>query len=132
MPLRHFFIRGQYICSAPAEPHRVHSELCQPYGRAFFCPLCSEVWALAPVEGQPTHCHHAFCDKHHPEDPVIGTWNFGHIYSWDVPGSLWISYENQWNLDLPKEILEREFMLLMGQHNSELSSPLTPQGESNG
>lgn len=95
-----FFLHNQLVCSQPAAREWVHAQPQWPFGKAFFCPACSEVWALSTVEGRETHVETLLCDKH-PATP-----------SRPVPGSLWLPWHESWNQSLPQELLEREFLLL--------------------
>jgi hypothetical protein len=100
MATRHFFIRDQYLGQAPAHLAHVFNEVHISTGKAFFCPICSETWALAPVEGQETFVEHLPCEKHEP------------TASRPTPGCLYLPWDEDWNKSLPKEILARDFLLM--------------------
>lgn len=95
-----FFLHGELIHEQPARRHHIHAELAYPTGKAFFCPLCSEVWAVSAVETRETYTQHVLCERHEatPTRPV--------------PGSLWLPWDRDWNESLPQQLLEREFLLL--------------------
>lgn len=116
MYTRHFFLRGRLVCTDQIGRIRVRETLTPPHGEAFFCPLCSEVWGLAIVEGQPTAVHTSICDRHSHSASDYGDWNFGHLSPWEVPGSFWLTYDAQWSDNLPLEILAREFLLLTKEY----------------
>ena len=44
-----FFVEGQYLGAALRKPVHLHGEVQPPPSYAFFCPVCAEVWARAPV-----------------------------------------------------------------------------------
>src|SRR5687768_11047651 len=98
---RHYFIRGEYKGAFPASHKPVHNELHPATGKAFFCPVCAEVWGLFPVDRQETYVDHVLCDKHDssPSRPY--------------PGCLTLPWDAEWNSDLPTELLVREFLMTL-------------------
>lgn len=98
--IQSFFLRGSLVAQQPAKPEIIHAQLSQPFGKAFFCPHCSEIWAIAVVENRDTFCEHIPCELHPPTP------------SFPLQGSLWLSWNENWNKNLPQPLLEREFLLL--------------------
>lgn len=95
-----FFLQGQLIAEQQAKPITVHAQRQMPFGKAFFCPECAEIWAQSLIEGRRTFVEHILCERH----PATSTS--------PLPGSLWLSWDLEWNRSLPQELLEREFLLL--------------------
>ena len=98
--IQSFFLRDQLIVSQEVKPFFLHGQPSLPFGKAFFCPHCAEIWASAIVENRDTYVEHIPCDSH-PATP-----------SSPPPGSLWLSWDRNWNAALPQQLLEREFLLL--------------------
>lgn len=117
MSTQHYFIRGKYYGSAERQPVYHHAERCNPTGLAFFCPFCGEVWALCPVEGQPFNSYNSPCEKHKRTDE-LGSSSLGRITRLEVPGSLLLPFDPEWNDALPRELLAREFLIHFN-HQSE-------------
>ena len=114
MSTQHFLIRGKHFGTAERTvgdtPLLIRGEPAPPHGEAFFCPICTELWAQCPVEGEPSTVHISPCDKHHPGEH-FGSWSLGAVSPYQVPGSLMLSYDATWNNSLPLPILVREFHL---------------------
>lgn len=104
------FIDGALFDNREVGQIQVRNTLAAPYGQSFNCPICMRQWAVVMISGQPTHALNSFC-SHHAIGEKLGTWNFGHIANYQVPGSLWLSYDDQWNSRLRGRVLEREFLL---------------------
>jgi len=98
-----FFIRGQPFGAAERGLVFIHAEACQPWSIAFFCPQCGDVWAKAEIEGSRYHVYTHPCDKHPSRTPV-----------WinDVPGSILLPLDKDYNDALPLAVLKREFDLI--------------------
>lgn len=96
---QHFFLRGKHLGTAQRNLVWVHAELSRPHGTALFCPICSEVWLLAPIEGQKTFALHVECERHKTSS----------FYT--IPGSSLLSWDSEWNNSLPPELLKRELLL---------------------
>ncbi len=97
---RHFFVRDQYLGSADIMPlTAVKGELQPPWARAWFCPLCGEVWARAAIEGQPYGVYSLSCDKHPSQ------------WEHSVNGSIWIDHDRDYIESLPPYALRRELLL---------------------
>ena len=110
MSTQHFLIRGKHYGTVERGQIWAHSERAAAFGYAFFCPLCTELWAQCPVEGQASQVHISPCDKHQIGER-LGAWSHGHVASYQVPGSLMLSYDQTWNDVLPLAVLVREFHL---------------------
>lgn len=120
---QYIFLRKELLAVSKVGKFWVREQLCAPYGEAFFCPICAEVWATVTVEGQPTHCRNAFCERHEIGDR-LGTWSFGTVERWQLPGSLWSSYDSVWNSRLPPAALQRELLLTIAYREKELNQPI--------
>ena len=112
--LQHFFAHGEYLGAVNRENIWVRTDFAPPPGEAFFCPLCNEVWFLAPVVGQATKVHHLACTSH-KAGSRLGWWSLGVVP--DIPGSVWDFFEG---VELPKKLLEREFHLHMKYYEGEI------------
>lgn len=110
MKTQHFFIRGRHYGTTERAPMVSRGDLAYPPGAAFFCPLCTELWAQCPIEGEPSIVHISPCDQHKCGDH-FGSWSLGSVSPWQVPGSLMLSYDGTWNQSLPLPVLVREFYL---------------------
>jgi hypothetical protein len=95
MPTQHFIIEGKHLGTAERTPRFVHAEVHNPVGYAFFCPCCGDVWARCPVEDQPWTVWTKPCRKHSTS-------------ALDIPGSLWLSWDKEFSLALPQEVLRWE------------------------
>jgi len=107
---QHYFVRNEYFGSVERTKISVRTQIAPPHGKAFFCPICAELWAVCPVDGQATQAITRFCERHKAGDSV-GGWSSGHVSRYDFPGSLWLEWEPEWNQALPLALLERELML---------------------
>lgn len=93
---QHFFIEGKYLGSAErVSPfiHSHHGDLREPYGVAYFCRVCGEVWAKFPVEGRQWVSYNVTCRK--CDSPT----------GWNLPGSIWLSWEKELMEALPFAVL---------------------------
>ena len=68
----------------------------RPVSTAFFCPICGEIWARAVVEGSRWYTKHVECSR----CGKLGVINF--------PGSVWSPLDGDFNISLPREVLELE------------------------
>lgn len=121
---RHFFVREQYLGFTRLGYGWTHSERTPPTGAGFFCPICSELWANCPVEGQISIMMWRACDHHKYGDPPHGTWSAGRIHRDDVPGSLWLDHDPQWNETMPPAVLAREVLLHLQWAGSTFAEPV--------
>lgn len=110
MSTQHFILRGKHFGTVERGRIVSRSETAPSHGCAFFCPICTDLWAQCPIEGEPSTVHIIPCDKHHPGDH-FGSWSLGSVPRYQVPGSLMLSYDNTWNECLPLSVLVREFHL---------------------
>lgn len=109
---REYFVGQTYLGSGPAHPEIVHNEIHDPIGEAFFCPICSEIWAQALVAGQGTQVRTRPCAKHKPGDRH-GTCSLGYVSQYDIPGSLWLVESRTWVNSLPERVLAREVLITL-------------------
>jgi len=69
---------------------------------AWFCPYCADIWARAIVTTAPVFQSNAHpCEKHLLPDG----WLF------QLPGSIFLSWDKDFTAALPRELWEREFNL---------------------
>lgn len=103
MPFRQlFFIEGHLLGEATRESFFLHGELAEPLSGLWFCSHCGEVFAKAPVvraNGKPTpwQSHRACCRKCVAKSAS------------EVPGSLWLSWDDKLLASLPPAVLLWEF-----------------------
>ncbi len=86
---------------------RVKEEVCQPLSLLFYCARCGLVYCRAPLRG--------------PESPswAGGNWqpvagicaDCPPIRERDVPGSIWLRLDEDYQLALPDTVLRREVAL---------------------
>lgn len=98
------FIGGKHYGKMRLPFGRVGKEPTPPEGGAFFCPTCGEIWARVLEEGRWHQVYTVGCSKHS---------------HWDIPGSLWLSWDSNWNAALPPEVIRREFHLVLQQWEKE-------------
>jgi hypothetical protein len=96
---QHFIVEGKHLGTGPRKPERVHEQMQIPTSYAFFCPVCGDLWARCPVVNldgtvQPWMPWRIKCRKHPP------------VYSIEVPGSLFLTWDKGFNDAMP-EVLER-------------------------
>lgn len=120
MTIQTFKFRGQLIGTATRRQVFIHASLATPMGKAFFCPICAELWLIAQVEGQTTQVDTKLCERHKPGE-VYGTWSSGKLFGTEIAGSIWSSYDSDWNAALPDLLIKREFELHLQQHEGELN-----------
>lgn len=102
-----FFLHGRLVAEGTTGKHFVHASHEYPKGQFFFCPTCCTIWASRYVEGEKGYVLHRDCEKH--PSTVLE----------NLKGSLWLSYDDAWNRNLPTELLAREFLLLTEFLNNE-------------
>ena len=93
-----FIIEGHCYGTAPAPIKTVHGTLALQESVVYVCPVCGDAWARVVVPGQRFWATHIPCRKHH-------------IYINEVPGSLWLSWDPDYNNSFPLEVMKREFEL---------------------
>lgn len=96
---RHYFIEGQHYGSYPAQAIQYQGAFFKPRGLFFFCNECGRIWAECPVDNQRSQLVQTVCERH------------GQTYSWDYPGSLWLSWDASWIAGLPRKVLIRELAI---------------------
>lgn len=89
---QHFLIEGKYLGSVERGFDLTRGAL--PYGVAYFCSECAELWAKFPVEGRFTQVYSTLCRKHHTDYPQF-----------HLPGSIWLSWEKELMAALPAPVL---------------------------
>jgi hypothetical protein len=99
MSIQHFFIRGEYLGQTIRDKYYIHEQLVRPWGVAFFCPHCSELWAVCPIEGRQSAVLTMVCDKH-PANGLEMT-----------PGSILVDWDKSYSSSLPSAVLRRELIL---------------------
>lgn len=84
-----------------------HGQPQAPQGKAFFCPHCAEIWAVAMVANQDTHVETIPCDRHPP------------TMSRPTPGCLYLPWSDSFNKTLPLALLARDYLRMydMRMHN---------------
>jgi hypothetical protein len=92
-----FFVQGAYLGTVSRQavnkfpyPHTAHS-------RAWICPVCASVWAVASLPKVKFHFVQQTCPVH-TED------------TFTIPGSLWSAWESEFNEALTGDVLKREFL----------------------
>lgn len=109
---QHFFLGREYYGSTKREAFTRLGEVWVPYGYAFFCPVCIEIWARCPIEGELTHPVQRWCGKHALGE-VFG--RGGPVRTCDMhdwAGHLWLASDQRFSLSLPEPLLQREIDLL--------------------
>ena len=105
MPFRQlFFIEGKLLGEASRPGFFRLAELAEPLSGLWFCQHCGEVFAKAPVlrpDGTltPWQSYRAICRK----------CAFRSIYQSEVPGSIWLSWDDAFLSALPPSIITWEF-----------------------
>lgn len=112
MATREFFVGQDYLGGAPAPDEWVHNEIHQAVGQAFFCPICADCWARAVISGRPTQVRHRPCERHQPGFKLNGN-SLGHVSFGEIPGSLYLMENREWNTSLPDAVVRREFRLTL-------------------
>lgn len=98
-----FFVEGRYLGEAPRSLIFAQETPQPPIGYVFFCPVCGELWAVCPVVKANGSLRGFFawtrlCRKHPPSGNQI-------------PGSIWITWEEDFIKAFPRDVLLREFEL---------------------
>jgi hypothetical protein len=105
---QHFFLRGAYCGSSPRREIFSHGGLCKPYGVVYVCPICSELWFSAPIDGCKSYAELIVCDRHKLGDHFVSQY-------FDHPGQL-LARDDLADMlldHLPASLLERELNLLL-------------------
>lgn len=103
MLTQHFFIEGRLVASAERRPILYAGQLAIPDSLLFYCRLCGDVFARAIIEdserpAQAWQSIRCVCRKCRPRYPSM----------YEVPGSLWLSYDDNYLKALPGPVLEHE------------------------
>ena len=106
---QHFIVDGEHLATIETGPVYYRGQFIAPDGIAFFCPLCSTLWAVCPVEGHSTNVMTCYCKRHRPGDKTFDGW--GAVMQDDLPGSLWLDWPEYWPGHLPLPVLWRELEL---------------------
>jgi hypothetical protein len=112
MATREFFVGQDYLGSAPAPEEYVHNEIHSPIGQAFFCPICSDIWARALIQSCPTMVRHRACERHAPGFQLNGN-SLGYVSTGEIPGSLYLVESRAWNDSLPDGVVRRELRVTL-------------------
>ena len=108
---RHFFINNKHLGTASIGYAKVQEEYRIPWGYAFLCPTCGEVWARTPVD-HPKSKFQAItrgCPKHKQHEI-------------EVPGSLWLDWDRDFTKSFPFDALLYEVTLHLQQFLPEQES----------
>ena len=94
-----YLLQGRIVAQKDLKGFFLHAQPTYPFGKFFFCPKCAEIWAGMKVESRDSFIEHRNCEKHQA------------IHWSNMAGSLWLSWDDVWNSNLPLELLKREFLL---------------------
>lgn len=96
---RHFIVSNKYYPAVEVPMSITHATAHVPYSYAYLCPVCGEVWARSGVEHPQSRWHslQRACRNH--------------AEGLEVPGSIWQSWEPEFNTSLPPELLRAELEL---------------------
>lgn len=97
-----FTIHGQPYGGGLREEVFVRGELQTPWSTAFFCPHCGEIWAKATIPGARFRVYTHPCEKHPSQTPVWVN---------EVPGSVFLTHDRDYEDSLPEEVWRRELDL---------------------
>jgi hypothetical protein len=97
MSTQTFIAAGKNFGASPRGFVVRHAEAHSPHSYAFFCPVCGEVWARAPVEDGGKMNQFLVltrrCRQHSSPDPI------------DVPGSLFVEWDEAFNEAMPDQLI---------------------------
>ena len=99
-----FIVGGRVLGWADRSRIFVHGELQAPTGVAFFCPECVALWAVCPIQGEPTYPLVRPCERHSRT-------------FYDHGGSLWLNWDQSFNSALPPPAISREFDLAVSAYS---------------
>lgn len=102
MTTQHFIIEGRYLGQATRGLLLVSGGAIIPPSYAFFCGRCAELWARCPVDevpGQP-RCEWQVWRRPCRKCPP---------HSGEVPGSLILPWDSDFNHALPDDVVRWEF-----------------------
>lgn len=98
MPQQTFIVDGQFLGQAERQPFTSLFHSGRPPGYAAFCPVCCDLWARCPIEGEPTTILTLAC-RRHGRPSRSGLW---------VPGSLLLGWDPEFVEAWPDAVLRRE------------------------
>lgn len=101
--LQHFFAEGKFLGTAERTLEHFHNEVTVPFGYAFFCPVCADVWARCPVvvgTVESKYMVQTISCRKHPAHHNMG-----------VSGSLFLAWDKTFNNLLPDEAVQRELLV---------------------
>jgi len=101
---RHYLVNGKLLGSVQCDKVVVHDQMAEPTSYAYFCPVCANIWARAPVVNNATGETIRFqvwsiCCEHH-QDRVVG--------KSEIPGQLFLRWDKPYNDLFPREVLQYE------------------------
>lgn len=100
---RHWIITGKYYPQVDVPMDMTHAVAHVPYSYVYLCPVCGDTWARSGVTDVPRgmhsrwHCIQRACQKH--------------AEGLEIPGSVWLSWEPEYNGSFPPELLREELRL---------------------
>lgn len=98
--LQLFRVEGEDYPSSYRSEVIVHGELQPPFGLSYFCPTCAVLWAKVKIVGQDSAVITRKCEQ-------CGD------------GTLWIPWDHDFNVSWPRELLQREFNLMLRKEENE-------------
>lgn len=98
-----FFIEGRLLGEAERAPLLIHAEVQSPNSDLYFCTHCGDVFARFPVTHasgklSPWQSYRSICRKCHSRSTAM----------YNVPGSIWRSWDTPFTDSLPQAILSWE------------------------
>lgn len=102
-----FIVNNKYLGDALRQPIQVHEETNSPCSMAYFCPVCGTTWAIFPVLDLLTNKQSDFMPYRVPcPNHTDTTWGA-------IPGSIWSSWDREFNSILPDDVIRYEFQQAM-------------------
>jgi len=98
-----YFLEHRLIAEAPRNLVRVHETLAPPTSDLYFCPHCGEVWARLPVLNDKGATTKWQSFRH-----TCRKCAEAHVETFVVAGSIWRSWDLEFNLCLPASVLSWE------------------------
>lgn len=108
-----FYVNGRHLGSAMRYGKHVHEDLnTNPAGIAYFCPVCASVWAICPVTDTMTNEASDFMPYRIPCAQHDRRWG-------EIPGSLYLSWDKEYDELFPDELIRYEFNQAMKLYKDE-------------